>query len=194
MMVSPLFSRLRQIIAYNLRALQFVHTGLYKNAARNKTYNFLFDLFCCGGGGGGVFEPNSSYGPESAFPDEQSCQFSPFGCCPDGVSMSRGPDFQGCHLPSPSPSPSTPLTCDQRPYGCCPDGVKVAHGPNYDGLVTITIAKFSLSGSLIGHYDPGLQPYSPQSPLQITVRPPLWYVTGMGVSICYMTPELVWGV
>ncbi|XP_075256690.1 uncharacterized protein LOC142349160 [Convolutriloba macropyga] len=65
--------------------------------------------------------------------DEQSCQFSPFGCCPDGVSMSRGPDFQGCHLPSPSPSPSTPLTCDQRPYGCCPDGVKVAHGPNYDG-------------------------------------------------------------
>ncbi|KAI5232052.1 Papilin [Manis pentadactyla] len=61
------------------------------------------------------------------------CRHSPHGCCPDGHTVSLGPQWQGC------PGAS----CQQSRYGCCPDGVSVADGPqqagcarSYDGDTT----------------------------------------------------------
>ncbi|XP_017384204.1 papilin isoform X1 [Cebus imitator] len=51
------------------------------------------------------------------------CRHSPHGCCPDGHTVSLGPQWQGC--------PTAP--CQQSRYGCCPDGVSVAEGPHHAG-------------------------------------------------------------
>ncbi|XP_043412466.1 papilin isoform X2 [Prionailurus bengalensis] len=51
------------------------------------------------------------------------CRLSPYGCCPDGHTVSLGPQWQGC------PGAS----CQQSRYGCCPDGVSVAEGPHQAG-------------------------------------------------------------
>ncbi|XP_027945697.1 papilin isoform X1 [Eumetopias jubatus] len=53
----------------------------------------------------------------------QDCRQSPYGCCPDGHTISLGPQWQGC--------PGT--SCQQSRYGCCPDGVSVAEGPQHAG-------------------------------------------------------------
>ncbi|KAM4853982.1 papilin [Thomomys bottae] len=62
--------------------------------------------------------PRSSSGPGD-------CRHSPHGCCPDGRSMSLGPQWQGC--------PGAGASCQQSRYGCCPDGVSAAEGPQQAG-------------------------------------------------------------
>ena len=39
------------------------------------------------------------------------CESFTFGCCPDGVGISQGPNLEGCHL-----------NCSSE-HGCCPDGI-----------------------------------------------------------------------
>ncbi|XP_010333573.3 papilin isoform X7 [Saimiri boliviensis] len=51
------------------------------------------------------------------------CRHSPHGCCPDGHTVSLGPQWQGCPA----------AACQQSRYGCCPDGVSVAEGPHHAG-------------------------------------------------------------
>ncbi|XP_066134568.1 papilin [Saccopteryx bilineata] len=53
----------------------------------------------------------------------RDCRHSPHGCCPDGHTVSLGPQWQGC------PGAS----CEQSRYGCCPDGVSAAEGPHQAG-------------------------------------------------------------
>ncbi len=48
------------------------------------------------------------------------CHFSPFGCCPDAMTLAQGANFTGCH-------------CTTFPHGCCEDGDSVAQGPNLEG-------------------------------------------------------------
>ncbi|XP_030037071.1 papilin [Manduca sexta] len=48
------------------------------------------------------------------------CQYTAFGCCPDGITESFGPNYEGC-------------SCSTFQFGCCPDGVTVAKGLNYEG-------------------------------------------------------------
>ncbi|KAM5273573.1 LOW QUALITY PROTEIN: papilin [Ctenodactylus gundi] len=55
----------------------------------------------------------------------QDCRRSPHGCCPDGHTVSLGPQWQGC--------PGIRAWCQQSRYGCCPDGVSVAKGPLQSG-------------------------------------------------------------
>ncbi|XP_048218195.1 papilin isoform X3 [Perognathus longimembris pacificus] len=62
--------------------------------------------------------PRSSSGPGD-------CRHSPHGCCPDGRSVSLGPQWQGC--------PGAGASCQQSRYGCCPDGVSAAEGPQQAG-------------------------------------------------------------
>ncbi|XP_035867701.1 papilin isoform X1 [Phyllostomus discolor] len=51
------------------------------------------------------------------------CRHSPHGCCPDGLTASLGPRWQGC----------PGAACQQSRYGCCPDGVSEAEGPHQAG-------------------------------------------------------------
>ncbi|XP_020030715.2 papilin isoform X1 [Castor canadensis] len=55
----------------------------------------------------------------------RDCRYSPYGCCPDGHTLSLGPQWQGC--------PGAGASCQQSRYGCCPDGVSVAEGPQQAG-------------------------------------------------------------
>lgn len=50
------------------------------------------------------------------------CKFAQFGCCPDGKSVAKGVGYYGC-----------PETCAQSQYGCCPDGKTSARGQNKEG-------------------------------------------------------------
>uniref|UniRef100_A0A8C9CGA1 Papilin, proteoglycan like sulfated glycoprotein n=1 Tax=Phocoena sinus TaxID=42100 RepID=A0A8C9CGA1_PHOSS len=56
----------------------------------------------------------------------RDCRHSPHGCCPDGHTVSLGPQWQGC------PGAS----CQQSRFGCCPDGVSVAEGPHQAGCAS----------------------------------------------------------
>ncbi|CAL1531650.1 unnamed protein product [Lymnaea stagnalis] len=55
---------------------------------------------------------------------EQSCAFSTYGCCNDGVTYATGPNKAGC--------PRSHLIggCKGTRYGCCSDGVTAARGTN----------------------------------------------------------------
>ncbi|KAM6170913.1 papilin [Erethizon dorsatum] len=55
----------------------------------------------------------------------QDCRRSPYGCCPDGHTVSPGPQGQGCAR--------TEAWCQRSRYGCCPDGVSAAKGPQQAG-------------------------------------------------------------
>ena len=46
------------------------------------------------------------------------------GCCPDGQTKARGPDFRGCERATP---------CADSRWGCCPDLLNPAHGPEEEG-------------------------------------------------------------
>ncbi|XP_037688264.1 papilin isoform X3 [Choloepus didactylus] len=74
--------------------------------------------------------PRGAQDPHLAAPSLQQahsgardCRHSPHGCCPDGHTVSLGPQWQGC------PGGS----CQQSRYGCCSDGVSVAEGPHQAG-------------------------------------------------------------
>ena len=51
-------------------------------------------------------------------------EFQAHGCCPDGLTKAKGPDFKGCKKATP---------CKNSLWGCCPDLVHPAHGPNEEG-------------------------------------------------------------
>ncbi|XP_049626236.1 papilin [Suncus etruscus] len=53
----------------------------------------------------------------------RDCRNSPHGCCPDGHSVSLGPQWQGC----------PEMSCEQSRFGCCPDGESAAEGPHQAG-------------------------------------------------------------
>ncbi|XP_024853900.1 papilin isoform X3 [Bos taurus] len=57
----------------------------------------------------------------------RDCRLSSHGCCPDGHTMSLGPQWQGC------PGASS---CQQSRFGCCPDGVTAAKGPHQAGCTS----------------------------------------------------------
>jgi papilin len=58
---------------------------------------------------------------------ESGCARSTYGCCLDGVTAARGPQFEGCT------DTNYEETCVDEPYGCCPDGVTSALGPGLAG-------------------------------------------------------------
>jgi hypothetical protein len=58
---------------------------------------------------------------------ESGCAKSAYGCCLDGATAARGPQFDGCA------EGQYEETCADEPYGCCPDGVTSALGPEFAG-------------------------------------------------------------
>ena len=46
------------------------------------------------------------------------------GCCPDGITKAKGPNFRGCQNATP---------CKDAEYGCCDDLLNPAHGPDGEG-------------------------------------------------------------
>ena len=58
-----------------------------------------------------------STGPEN---EGCGCHFGPNGCCPDGMTSALGTNFTGC-------------PCETFTHGCCMDGITVAQGPNLEG-------------------------------------------------------------
>ncbi|XP_065171313.1 papilin-like isoform X3 [Atheta coriaria] len=54
----------------------------------------------------------------------KDCKETPYGCCPDKVTIAEGPFDKGCPMPE---------TCKESKYGCCEDGVSAAMGKNFKG-------------------------------------------------------------
>ena len=46
------------------------------------------------------------------------------GCCPDGITKAKGPNFRGCQNATP---------CKDAEFGCCDDLLNPAHGPEGEG-------------------------------------------------------------
>ncbi|VDP11473.1 unnamed protein product, partial [Soboliphyme baturini] len=53
----------------------------------------------------------------------ENCTDTKFGCCPDNVTISQGPYFEGC------------TNCSLSEFGCCPDNITAAAGLNFDGCL-----------------------------------------------------------
>lgn len=74
------------------------------------------------------------------------CTYTPFGCCPDNVTVARGPDNTGCGCQYTEhkccPDNFTPASgpqyqgcsCNTYQFGCCSDGITKAIGPNSEGI------------------------------------------------------------
>lgn len=77
------------------------------------------------------------------------CHTYQFGCCPDGVTIARGPNGQGCrcqqskhgccgdertHATGPN---QQGCDCSTSKYGCCPDGQTEATGPKFQGCTDL---------------------------------------------------------
>lgn len=52
-----------------------------------------------------------------------TCNETKYGCCPDEVSPSQGPNFENCPL----------MSCNETLFGCCPDGKFAATGNDFEG-------------------------------------------------------------
>lgn len=52
-----------------------------------------------------------------------NCNDTKHGCCPDGLTLARGPKFEGCGDPS----------CAASLFGCCKDRLTIAFGTHYGG-------------------------------------------------------------
>jgi hypothetical protein len=48
--------------------------------------------------------------------EEVDCSNSTHGCCPDGIRVATGPNFEGCDVINAD-------NCTVSYFGCCPDGV-----------------------------------------------------------------------
>ncbi|GAB1602605.1 papilin-like, partial, partial [Argonauta hians] len=57
----------------------------------------------------------------STYEPDQTCASARYGCCEDGVTAARGPNYGGCP------------GCKHTQFGCCPDGATPAEGHNYAG-------------------------------------------------------------
>ncbi|KAM3870941.1 papilin [Diretmus argenteus] len=76
-------------------------------------------------------QTNRVHDPHSSAPTIH-CSQSYYGCCPDGRTVARGPQGQGC------PRGHVQSSCTQTSYGCCQDRVTAAQGPNKEGCQEYT--------------------------------------------------------
>lgn len=58
-----------------------------------------------------------------------ACNGTKFGCCPDELTLARGPDFSGCGDPE----------CAASRFGCCKDRRTIAFGPHYKGKLGVAL-------------------------------------------------------
>lgn len=81
-----------------------------------------------------------------------SCTMSRYGCCRDGITAARGPNFSGCPYEvrpeeepnpdeleqevRPGPEETESGSCLYREWGCCSDGRTPARGPDKIGQQT----------------------------------------------------------
>ena len=61
---------------------------------------------------------------KTPFDYEDTTFSSRYGCCPDGLTRSKGLNFKGCDNATP---------CKDAKWGCCDDLMNPAHGPNKEG-------------------------------------------------------------
>lgn len=80
------------------------------------------------------------------------CKGTRYGCCPDGITASEGPNYVNCPAKDPIPAG----LCVETEFGCCQDGITPAQGPFMAGchytckvcIVSYRLRSFSVSTTI----------------------------------------------